>query len=78
MITIQILGMGCPKCEKLTALAEQAARELGIEYRIEKVKDLKEIMKFSVMRTPALAVDGQVKVAGRIPTPEELKGMLAP
>jgi len=64
MIKIQILGTGCPKCKKLLENAESAAKELGIEYEIEKVTNINEIMKFGVMLTPALAVDGQVKSVG--------------
>ena len=77
MKKLQILGTGCPKCQKLTELTEAAANELGIEYELEKVKDINEIMKFGVMITPALAVDGVVKVAGKIPDDEELKKMLS-
>ena len=73
---IQILGTGCPKCKKLTENAEAAAKALGIEYTIEKVTDINEIMKFGVMMTPALAVDGQVKVVGKIPDAEAIKAML--
>jgi len=76
MKKIQILGTGCPKCEKLTALAEQAARDLGIEYELEKVKGVNEIMKFGVMMTPALVVDGEVKVSGKVPPADEVKAML--
>ena len=77
MKKIHILGTGCPKCEKLTANTEAAAQQLGIEYEIEKVTDINEIMKFGVMMTPALVVDGEVKVVGKVPTPEEVQGMLA-
>jgi small redox-active disulfide protein 2 len=73
---LQILGTGCPKCRKLAENAEAAARALGIEYTIEKVTDINEIMKFGVMMTPALAVDGQVKVVGKVPDAEAIKGML--
>ncbi len=76
MKRLQILGMGCAKCNKLQALTEQAAQELGIEYTIEKVKTLEEIQKFRIMMTPALAVDGVVKVYGRVPDIEELKKMI--
>ncbi len=76
MKKIQILGTGCPKCKKLTENAESAAKELGVAYEIEKVKDINEIMKFGVMMTPALVVDGQVKVSGKVPGPEEIKTML--
>lgn len=73
---IEILGTGCPKCKKLAENAETAARDLGIEYEIQKVTDINEIMKFGVMVTPALAVDGQVKLAGKVPSVEEVKNLL--
>ena len=77
MKKLQILGTGCPKCKKLAENAEAAAQALGIEYELVKVTDINKIMKFGVMMTPALAVDGDVKVAGRVPTVEALKGLLA-
>ena len=77
MKILQVLGTGCPKCKKLAENAETAAKALGIEYEIEKVTDINEIMKFGVMMTPALAVDGQVKVVGKVPSPDEIKKMLA-
>jgi len=77
MKKIQILGTGCSKCKKLAENAESAARALGIEYTIEKVTDINEIMAFGVMMTPALAVDGEVKVVGKVPDPEAIKDMLA-
>ncbi len=77
MKKLQILGTGCPKCKMLAELAETAANNLGIKYEIEKVTDINEIMKFGVMMTPALAVDGQVKVVGKVPSPDEIKKMLA-
>ena len=73
---LQVIGTGCPKCKKLAENAEAAAKALGIEYTIEKVTDINEIMKFGVMMTPALAVDGQVKVVGKIPDAEAIKAML--
>lgn len=76
MKKIQILGTGCPKCKKLAENAEAAAKELGIEYEIEKVTDINEIMKFGVMVTPALAIDGQVKSVGKVVSPDEIKKML--
>jgi small redox-active disulfide protein 2 len=76
MKKLQILGTGCPKCKKLAENAEEAAKTLGIEYTLEKVTDLREIMKFGVMVTPALAVDGQVKVVGKVPDAEAIKAML--
>jgi small redox-active disulfide protein 2 len=77
MKKIQILGTGCPKCKALTQNAETAAKEMGIEYQIEKVTDINEIMKFGVMMTPALVVDGQVKVVGKVLSPEQIKAMLS-
>ena len=77
MKKLQILGTGCPKCKKLTELTEQAAQELGIVYEMIKVTDINEIMGFGVMMTPALAVDGEVKIVGKIPNIEEIKRILA-
>ncbi len=76
MKKIQILGTGCPKCRALTQNAETAAREMGIECQIEKVTEINEIMKFGVMITPALVIDGQVKTAGKLPNVREIKEML--
>lgn len=78
MKKIQILGTGCPKCIKLAENAEKAAKELGIEYELVKITKIDEITSFGVMGTPALAVDGEVKVAGRIVPPEDIKKMLVP
>jgi small redox-active disulfide protein 2 len=77
MKKLQILGTGCPKCKMLAELTETTAKELGIEYELQKVTDISEIMKFGVMMTPALAVDGQVKAVGKVPSPDEIKKMLA-
>jgi len=76
MKKIQILGTGCPKCKLLAEITEAAAKELEIEYELEKVTDINEIMKFGVMMTPALAVDGQVKIIGRVPSLEEVKTLI--
>jgi len=76
MKKLQILGIGCPKCKKLAENTEAAAKALGIEYEIEKVTDINEIMNFGVMITPALAVDGQVKTVGKIPSPEDIEKMI--
>ena len=72
MKNIQILGTGCPKCNKLYELTEEAAKSLGLEYSVEKVTDINEIMKFGVMMTPALVIDGEVKAAGTVPSIEEI------
>jgi len=76
MKKLQILGTGCPKCKRLAENTEAAAKDLGIEYEMEKVTDINKIMNFGVMMTPALAVDGQVKVVGRVLSPDEIKKML--
>lgn len=76
MKKIQVLGTGCPKCKKLAENAETAAREMGIAYSLEKVTSINDIMKFGVMLTPALVVDGVVKVAGRVPGVEDIKTLL--
>ena len=77
MKKIQILGTGCPKCKTLTANAAAAVKALGVEATVEKVEKLAEIMKFGVMMTPALAVDGVVKIVGKVPEPSDIKKLLA-
>jgi small redox-active disulfide protein 2 len=74
---IKILGTGCPKCEKLADVVKRAAEDSGIEYSLEKVTNIDEIMKYRVMMTPALVVDGIVKVVGKVPSEEDVKKMLA-
>ena len=74
---ILILGTGCPKCVKLAEETRAAANELGIAPDLRKVTEVAEIMKFGVMLTPALVVDGKVQVAGRVPSRAELKAMLS-
>ncbi|MGZ0654708.1 thioredoxin family protein [Coraliomargarita sp. W4R53] len=76
MKQIQILGTGCAKCNQLTVAAQAAVDELGIEYELEKVTDMMRFADFGVMITPALVVDGVVKVMGKVPAPAELKNML--
>ena len=73
---LQILGTGCAKCNALMQATEQAAQALGRPYELEKVTDLRQIMAFGVMTTPALVVDGKVKVAGKVPSLEEIKALL--
>ncbi len=77
MKTLQILGAGCPKCSQLAAATEAAASGLGVDYKLEKVTDLKRIMEFGVMTTPALVVDGVVKCVGRVPKVDEIKKLLS-
>jgi len=74
---IKILGSGCAKCERLAATAQQAAEQLGIEYQMEKVKDLQEYPKYGLMMTPGLVVDGELKAQGKVPSVEEIKALLA-
>jgi small redox-active disulfide protein 2 len=76
MRKVQILGTGCPKCKKLAENTEAAAKQMGIEYEIQKITDINEIMKFGVMMTPALAVDGQVKIVGKVASVDEIKNFL--
>ena len=73
---IQILGTGCPKCKKLAENAQAAVQQAGLDCEIVKVTDINEIMKFGVMLTPALAIDGQVKAVGKVLGPEEIKKLL--
>ena len=76
MKKIQILGTGCPKCKMLTANAEMAVKTLGVEATVEKVEKIADIMKFGVMMTPALVVDGQVKSAGKVLSAEDIRKFL--
>ena len=69
---IEILGTGCPKCKKLNALVEEAVSELGVLVEIIKVTDINKIIDYGVMVTPALVIDGDVMVAGKIPEKEEI------
>ena len=73
---IQILGTGCPKCKQLSENAETAAKELGIDFELEKVTSITDIMSFGVMMTPALVIDGEVKIAGKVPQVEEIKELI--
>jgi len=76
MTKIQILGTGCPKCNKLAENAKAAADALGIEYELEKISDINEIMGFGVMVTPALAIDGEVKAVGKVPSVDEIQKLI--
>lgn len=73
---IAVLGTGCAKCQKLEASVRQAVEELGVEAEIEKVQDLAAITSYGVMMTPALAIDGQVKIVGKVPSVADLKAMI--
>ena len=74
---LQILGPGCPKCAKLMEEAEKAAKALGIDYEIEKIKDIREMAKLGVMTTPSLVIDGKVKSVGRVLDMEQIKKILS-
>ncbi|MCF8244984.1 MAG: thioredoxin family protein [Saprospiraceae bacterium] len=73
---IKILGTGCPKCKKTTALVEEAVKEAGVEATIEKVEDIMEIMKYNVLSTPVLVIDEKVTIKGRIPSKSEVIELL--
>ncbi len=76
MKSIKILGSGCAKCNKLYELTDQAAGQLNIDYKMEKVTDMAKFVDYGVMITPALVVDGQVKVSGSVPSIDKLKQMI--
>jgi len=77
MKKIEILGTGCPKCDKLKSQVDEVVAEMGLECQVEKVHDIQKIMAYGVMMTPALVVDGDVKVSGKVPSLEELRNILA-
>lgn len=77
MTHIEVLGPGCQKCKVLFEHAEQAAKELGLEFEIKKVTDISAIMGYGVLSTPALVVNGELKLAGRVPSAEQIKGFLS-
>ncbi len=77
MKKLQVLGPGCPKCVELAKRTEEAARAAGGDYEMEKVSDLSKIMAFGVMVTPALAVDGEVKMVGQVPSVAEIKKIIS-
>ena len=77
MKTIKVLGPGCPRCERLAETARKAADELGIEYELEKITEIKRFVEFGLMMTPGLVVDGDLRVQGNVPSVDEIKTMLA-
>lgn len=77
MKLVQVLGPGCPRCAKLAEQAEAAVKQLGIAARVEKVTDMDQITSYRVMAMPALVVDGQVRLVGRLPSVEEIKKLLS-
>ena len=75
---IAILGTGCPKCRQTVEVVRKAVEQAGVEATIQKIEDIQEIMKFRVMMTPAVAIDGKVKLWGKVPTVDEVASLLAP
>ena len=73
---IKILGTGCPKCQSMTGVVKAVVSENNIEATIEKVEDIMEIMKFNVMSTPALVIDGVITIKGRVPSKDEVLALL--
>lgn len=73
---LTVYGSGCAKCQQLSANAEAAARRLGLEFEVEKVTDVNAIIDAGVMRTPALAVDEEIVVEGKVPSSDELEQLL--
>lgn len=76
MKKIQILGTGCAKCTKLAENAQKAVELAAVDAEIEKIEDIKEIMKFNILMTPGLVIDGEVKAAGRVLSPEDIEKLL--
>lgn len=76
MKKLQVLGTGCPKCKKLYELVMQVVKDTGAQAEVFKVDDINEILAFGVMMTPALAVDGVVKIAGRVPRIDEIRNII--
>lgn len=77
MKTIKILGTGCAKCKLTEAVIRETLGDMGIDADIEKVEDIQKIMEYDIMSTPAVVVDGVVKMAGKVPSKEDIKAMLA-
>ena len=75
-ISIKVLGTGCPKCNSLEKLTRKVISDNGFDAEIEKVEDIMEIMNYGIMRTPALVVNNEVKISGRLPSEKELKELL--
>jgi small redox-active disulfide protein 2 len=75
-VKIEILGTGCPRCKALASNVEKAVKELGLNAAIEKVTGIQDILKFEILMTPGLVIDGQVKAAGRVPSTDEIKQLL--
>jgi small redox-active disulfide protein 2 len=77
MRKIKVLGPGCPRCKQMEVQTRLAVSELGLECEIEKVEDIQKIMAYGILMTPALVVDGAVKVSGRVPSVKQIKDLLS-
>ncbi|MBK6749520.1 MAG: TM0996/MTH895 family glutaredoxin-like protein [Pyrinomonadaceae bacterium] len=77
MKTIKILGTGCAKCKQTEAVIRETLSDMGIEANIEKVEDIQKIMEYDIMSTPAVVLDGAVKMTGKVPSKDEVRAMLA-
>ena len=77
MKKVEVLGPGCPRCEELMKRTRQAVLELGLECQLEKVSDIMKITSYGVMMTPALVVDGEVVLVGKVPESDDIKKLLA-
>ncbi|HLC15182.1 MAG TPA: thioredoxin family protein [Thermodesulfovibrionia bacterium] len=77
MKKLQIFGPGCPRCKKLAELTEEAAKSVGTDYELEKITDVQKLTEIGIMLTPTLMVDGEVKVAGKVPSLKELIKILS-
>jgi small redox-active disulfide protein 2 len=73
---IAILGTGCAKCKETAEVVRQAVSQAGVDATVDKVEDIQEIMRFKVMSTPAVAIDGKVRISGRVPSIAEVKSLL--
>lgn len=76
MKKLQVYGTGCPKCQQVAEAAENAAKELGVDYELEKVTNINDIVAAGIMNTPALAIDGEIKISGKVPSVEEVKDLI--
>jgi small redox-active disulfide protein 2 len=74
---LQVVGPGCTNCKTLAERTDVAAKELGLEYELEKVEDLTAIVSMGIVRTPALIIDGEIKLVGRVPSVSELREILS-
>ena len=74
---IKVLGTGCAKCQQLEKTVRQAVEEMGLDASVEKVTEFADIMSYGIMSTPGLVVDGQIRLAGRLPRLDEVKAILS-